>query len=52
MPIWVIILLVILLTGGVGYWGNNTYPGYSGGISIGGIVLVLLVLYLLGFLRR
>jgi hypothetical protein len=39
-----IILLVLLLCGGWG-WGN--YPGYRGGIGIGGILIFVLVLYLL-----
>ncbi len=42
-----LLLVVILLFGGVGYHWNG-FQG--GGIGLGGILLVLLVLYLIGML--
>jgi hypothetical protein len=50
--LWIIIILavVLLLFGGVGYGRRDTWGGYyGGGIGILGlIVIVLLVLFLLG----
>jgi len=48
-----IIVLVLLFGGGLGYWGNGQYPGWGGpSFGLGGVLLVLLILYLLGYLRR
>ena len=48
-----IILLVLIFGFGGGYWGNRTYPGWGGpGFGLGTILVILLVLYLLGFLHR
>jgi hypothetical protein len=52
MTLIIIIILILLLGGGGGYYGYGRY-GYGGGagISLGTILLILLVAYLLGFFR-
>jgi len=48
-----IIVLVLVFGLGGGYWGNTQYPGWGGpGFGLGTILLILLILYLLGFLHR
>jgi hypothetical protein len=46
-----LIVLIIVLAGGGGYWGNSRW-GYGGGagVSLGTILLILLIAYLLGFI--
>lgn len=46
MLLIIIVIVLVLGVGGGGYWGNRTY-GPVGGFGIGGILLLLLVLYLL-----
>lgn len=49
MPLILILLIVLLLFGGGGYYGGNAYwPGYGAHVSLGGVLLVLLILWLLG----
>jgi hypothetical protein len=52
MTLIIIILLVLLLGGGGGYYGHSRW-GFGGGagISLGTILLILLVAYLLGLFR-
>lgn len=51
MTIVVIILLVLLLGGGGGYYGYGRWgAGGGAGISLGTILLILLICYLLGVL--
>jgi hypothetical protein len=47
-----IIVLVLLLGGGGGYYGHSRW-GYSGGagVSVGTILLILLIAYLLGVIH-
>ena len=46
-----LILLVLAVCSGGGLYGFRTWgPYYGGGIGLGGIVVILLVLYLLGFI--
>jgi hypothetical protein len=49
-----IILLVLIFGGGGGYYLGNAqqWPGGGYGSGLGTIVVVLLVLWLAGFLRR
>ena len=51
MTLIVIILLILILGGGGGYYGHSRW-GYGGGagISLGTILLILLIAYLLGVL--
>jgi len=51
MTIVVIILLILILGGGGGYYGYGRW-GYGGGagISLGTILLIVLIAYLLGVL--
>lgn len=45
--ILLIILLILLFGGGGGYWGNAQYgPFWGGGISLGTIILILLIWYI------
>jgi hypothetical protein len=49
-----IILVIILLFGGFGYWGNRSSQpwGYGGGFGLGGTILIIvLVCWLLGIIR-
>lgn len=46
----VIIVLVVLALGGGPWWGYHSY-GYTPSISLGGILLIVLVLWLLGVFR-
>lgn len=50
MLILLIVLIIVLAAGG-GYWGNSRW-GYGGGagVSLGTILLILLIAYLLGFI--
>jgi len=51
MTLILVILLLLLLGGGGGYYGYSTW-GPAGGISIVGLVLIiLLVFYLVGGVR-
>jgi hypothetical protein len=47
-----LIILLVLLGGGGGYYGHSRW-GYGGGAGVGlsTVLAVLLVVYLLGFLR-
>jgi len=51
MSIVLIIVLVLVFGGGFGYWGNRqygtNYPYAGPGLSIGTILVLLLILYLL-----
>lgn len=49
MTLILIILLVLMLGGG--FWGYRSYGPYYGGGWVGIILLVLLILYLTGHLR-
>lgn len=50
MGLLLVIVLIVLLVGGGG-WGYSRY-GFNGGIGIGGVLLIVLVVYLLfGFPR-
>lgn len=49
MNLIVVLLIVLLLFGGIG-WHGGYGPGYYGG-GIGTILVVLLVLWLLGVIR-
>jgi hypothetical protein len=47
-----LILLIVIIFGFGGYWGGNAFrPGYGlpGGVVL--VLVVLLILYLLGYLR-
>jgi hypothetical protein len=51
MIIAIIVILLILGTGG-GYYGHAQWgPWAGGGIGLGTVLLILLICYLLGFLR-
>ena len=44
-----IILLLVIVFGGGGYYAHGLYgPAYGGGISIVGIIVILIVLRLVG----
>jgi Protein of unknown function (DUF3309) len=45
MLLLIIVLLLVFGLGG-GYWGYNRW-GYNGGIGIGGVILIILLVYLL-----
>ena len=48
MNLLLIILVILLLFGGGGFYGYSTLgPGFGGGIGLGGILLIILVVYLL-----
>jgi hypothetical protein len=53
--IWliVVVIVVLLLFGGIGYGYRDRFgAGYSGGVSLIGLLLIILVvLFLLGVLR-
>jgi hypothetical protein len=52
MTIIIIVVLILLLGGGGGYYGHSRYGvGGGAGISLGTILLILLIAYLLGFFR-
>ena len=52
MTLIIIILLVLLLGGGGGYYGHSRWGvGGGAGISLGTILLILLIAYLLGLFR-
>jgi len=47
----VLIIVILILAGGGGYYGNSRWGlGGGAGVSLGTILLILLVAYLLGFL--
>ena len=47
-----IVLLILIFGGGVGYWGNSQYGGWRGpGFGLGTILVILLICYLLGLFR-
>jgi hypothetical protein len=46
----VIIILVVLAIAGAPNWGYHNY-GYVPSISLGGVLIILLILYLLGVFR-
>ncbi len=50
----ILIIVLLILFGGVGtfHTWNNYGPAYGGGFSVGTILLILLVIYLLGGLRQ
>ena len=49
----IIVVLILIFGFGGGYWGNRTWGPRGGtGIGLGSVLLVLLVLYLLGYLHR
>ncbi len=48
MSILLIVIVLLIIFGGGGYWHSN-FQG--AGIGLGGVLLILLVLYLLGVLR-
>jgi hypothetical protein len=50
MSLLLIIIVLILIFGGGGI-GYRTYGPMGGGIGFGGILLIILVLYLLGVFR-
>lgn len=53
MVLLLIIILILLFSGGFGYYGHRAWgPEYGIPTSLGTILLILLVLYLMGFLRR
>jgi hypothetical protein len=51
MTLIILILLIVILAGGGGYWGNSRW-GYGGGagVSLGTVLLIVLLAYLLGFI--
>jgi len=50
--ILLIIVLILVFGGGGGYWGHTQWgPAGGFGIGLGTILAILLVLYLVGFLR-
>lgn len=52
MSLILLVLIILLLAGGSGYWGVGAYgPAYGGGISLGTVLVILLIAYLLGFFR-
>ena len=51
MLLVILVLLILFGTGG-GYYGYNRWGPMGGGSFLGTALLVLLVLYLLGYLRR
>jgi hypothetical protein len=46
----IVILIVVLLGGGGGYYGHRRYGAGGLGSVLGGLVLVLVVLWLMGAL--
>lgn len=52
MLILIILLLILLLGGGGGYYGYGRW-GYRGGagVSLGTILLIILIAYMLGLFR-
>jgi uncharacterized spore protein YtfJ len=52
MTLIIIIILVLLFAGGGGYFGYNRW-GFGGGagISLGTVLVILLICYLLGLFR-
>jgi len=51
MTLILIVLLVLLLGGGGGWYGYQRSGPYGGASALGVLVLVLALLYVLGFLR-
>ena len=51
MLLIVIIILLLVFAGGGGYWGNARWGPQGGlGISLGTVLVILLLCYLLGLL--
>jgi hypothetical protein len=50
MSLLIIIIILILLFGGGGI-GYRSYGPMGGGIGLGGILVIILILYLLGVFR-
>ena len=48
MSILLIIVILVVVFGGGGYYAHGAYGGTGLGFSVGGLLLVLLVLFLLG----
>jgi hypothetical protein len=47
-----IVILVLIFGLGGGYWGHRTWgPGGGAGVSLGTILIILLIAYLLGLFR-
>lgn len=47
-----LVILLIVLAGGGGYYGHNRWGrGRGAGISLGTILVILLIAYLLGLFR-
>ena len=51
-PILIVILIVLLFGGGGGFYGYNTYGGPGLGGALGLVLLIIIVLWLVGALRR
>ena len=52
MLLLLIIVLVLLFAGGGGYYGYNRWGSRGGaGISLGTVLVILLICYLLGLFR-
>jgi hypothetical protein len=52
MNILLLVVVLVLLLGGVGpYWGYSSGWGYGPSIGVGGLLTVLLIVWLLGGLR-
>ncbi|HSW83513.1 MAG TPA: DUF3309 family protein [Usitatibacter sp.] len=48
--LWIVVILVVLSIAGAPQWGYHSY-GYRPSIGLGGILLIVLVLWALGFFR-
>ena len=47
-----IVIVIVLLFGGGGFYGYNTYGGPGLGGALGLVLLIIIVLWLVGALRR
>jgi hypothetical protein len=52
MSLLLLIIVLFLIFGGGGYWVGGDRGPYYGGIGIGGVLLILLILYAIGFFGR
>lgn len=54
MTLILLIVLLVILFGGGGYWGYraHAYNGASYGTGLGGLLILLLILYALGVFGR
>lgn len=50
MSLLVIIVILILCSGGIGYYGGPVYSGFGYG-GFGSLIIVLLILWAMGLLR-